>query len=124
MPRGLGFAPVSTAYPDLELGRRRGEFDRSPIIFADRRYLVARIRALGIGTQMENDVETGSATAHLLRLDGISIEFCFVSKHAHRCIDVARISVAHAALQLQEHVFAPSGIFLAEYFSIDCGLPV
>jgi hypothetical protein len=42
---------------DLELGRRRGEFDRPRIILADRRYLVARIRALGIGTQMENDVE-------------------------------------------------------------------
>ena len=59
----------------LELGRRRGEFDRPRVILADSRYLVARIRALGIGTQMENDVETGSAAAHLLGLDGISIEF-------------------------------------------------
>jgi hypothetical protein len=33
-----------------------GELDRPGIILADRRYLVARIRALGIGTQMENDV--------------------------------------------------------------------
>jgi hypothetical protein len=44
---------------------------------------------------MENNVKTGSTrTAHLLGLDGISVEFCFVSQHAHCCINVARISLA------------------------------
>jgi hypothetical protein len=38
--------------------------------------------------------------AHLLGVDGIPIEPCFVSEHAHRCIDMARISVADARLQL------------------------
>jgi hypothetical protein len=52
------------------------------------------------------------------------LSFAFVSQHAHRCIDMARISVADAALQLQEHVFEASGIFLAEYFDIGRGLPV
>jgi hypothetical protein len=36
----------------------------------------------------------------LLGVDGIPIELCFVSQHAHRCIDMARISVADARLQL------------------------
>jgi hypothetical protein len=42
-----------------------------------------------------------------------------VSQHAHLRIDVARISLADAALQLQVHFFATSSIFLAEYLGID-----
>jgi hypothetical protein len=63
-------------------------------------------------------------TTQLLRLNGISIELCFVSQHEHRCIDVARISVADAALLVQVHLFAASRIFLAEYLGIDRRLPV
>ena len=52
--------------------------------------------------QMEIDLETAE-TAPRLGLDGIPIELCFVSQRAHRCIDMARISVADAGLQLQAH---------------------
>ena len=47
-----------------------------------------------------------------------------MSQHEHRCIDVARISVADAALLVQVHLFAASRIFLAEYLGIDRRLPV
>lgn len=89
--------------------------------FFDVRAGLARIGwLLFLGSQVESDVETDSArTAHLLRLDGISIELCFVGQYAHSGIDVARIALADAALQLQVHFFAASRVFLAEHFGID-----
>src|ERR1700674_1420675 len=73
--------------------------------------------------QIDINLETAGIT-HLVGLDGIPIELCFVSQPAYRRIDMARIPVADAALQLQEHVFAAGGIFLSEYLDIDRGLPV
>jgi hypothetical protein len=53
---------------DLVLGHRR-KFDRRRITLVGRRFVVGRIRALGISTQMDDDaVEADSA---LLRLDGM-----------------------------------------------------
>src|SRR5579862_2347255 len=106
---------------ELDFRRGRGALDSPRIILAYRPCLVVQIWT---NTQIENDVETSPAIANLLGLDGISIELCFVSKHAHPCIDVARISLADAALQLQVHFFAASRIFLAEYLGIDRGLLV
>jgi hypothetical protein len=73
--------------------------------------------------RVDRDTESGHAWA-FLGFDCVPIELGFVSQHTHRCVHVAPISVADAALQLQVHVFAPSGIFLAENLGIDRGLPV
>ena len=88
--------------------------------FFDVRAGLARMgRLLFLGFQVDIDTECGGARA-LLGLDCVPVEFGLVSQHAHRCIDVARISVADAALQLQEHVFAAGRVFLAEYLGINC----
>ena len=76
-----------------------------------------------VTVQMNINLETAE-TAHLLGLNGIPIERCFVSQQAYRCIDMTRISIADARLQFQVHVFEASGIFLAEHLSIDRRLPV
>jgi len=73
--------------------------------------------------QIDLNLETAGLT-HLVGLDGIPIELCFMSQHAHPRIDVARVSVADSRLQLQVHVFEACGIFLTIYFRIDRGLPV
>ena len=79
-----------------------------------------RGRLLFLGSQVDGNVQPDpDRTTHLLGLDGIPIELCFVSQHAHSGIDVARISPADTALQLQIHFFAASRIFLAEDFGID-----
>jgi hypothetical protein len=54
----------------------------------------------------------------------LSVELGLVSQHAHRCIDVARISFADTALQLQIHFFTASRIFLPEDLGIDRRLTV
>src|SRR6266446_6946012 len=73
--------------------------------------------------QMEINLEAARIT-HLFGLDGVPVELCFMSQNAHRCIDVARISVADAGLQFQVHVFEASRIFFAEYLRIDRRLPI
>jgi hypothetical protein len=54
-----------------------------------------------------------ASAAQLIGLDGISVQFCFVSEHAHASIDGPGISAADAALKMHEHVLAASGVFLA-----------
>jgi len=78
---------------------------------------------LKLPPRMDNNLETAE-TAHLLGLNGIPVELCLVSQHAHRCIDMARISLADARLQLQVHFCHASGIFLSEYLSINRRLPI
>ena len=84
---------------------------------ADISGLARTARLLFLGSQIDGDDE-GEARA-LLGFDCVSVELRFVSQHAHSGIDVVRISLANAALQLQIHFFAASRIFLAEHFDID-----
>jgi hypothetical protein len=71
---------------------------------------------------MKINLETSDASDLLGLL--VAVDPGLVPQHADGGIDVSRISIADAALQLQEHVFETSGIFLAEYFDIDRWPPV